>query len=320
MILDNFVPLIKFIFLAFKIQNMKFNILNLLSITLVSFLMSCAGSEPTDVQVEDPATEVEVEVAEAPIDDIFYQVPSPNDLFNVLKDADISYNKEILNDLSRVESLNSKKAKALNFGVYAADLAYVSSLGQIGDASPIFETIRSLSKELEIENAMNDVIYSRIQDNLDASNPDSLFSLSNETYYKAYAYLDNNDRGDVLGMIVVGGWVEGLNIILNCQDYNDSSEVVQRIADQRLTLENLLVFASRIQNEDLDNIIAELAPVEELYNSLVVTEDSDFTSEESEDGVVVFGGGSTVSFSEEDFNNLKSIVAEIRASIVDGTL
>ena len=299
---------------------MKFNFFNLLSITLFSFLVSCAGSESTDVQVEESVPEVEVEVSEDPIDDIFYQVPSPNDLFNVLKDADISYNKDILNDLNVVETLNSKKAKALNFGVFAADLAYVSSLGQIGDASPIFETIRSLSKDLEIENAMNDVIYSRIQDNLDASNPDSLFSLSNETYYKAYAYLDNNDRGDVLGMIVVGGWVEGLNIILNCQDYSDSSEVVQRIADQRLTLENLLVFASRIQNEDLDNIIAELAPMEELFNGLAVTEDSDFTADESEEGVVVFGGGSTVSFTEEDFNNLKSIVAGIRASIVDGTL
>ena len=299
---------------------MKFNFFNLLSITLFSFLVSCAGSESTDVLAEESVPEVEVEVSEDPIDDIFYQVPSPNDLFNVLKDADISYNKDILNDLNVVETLNSKKAKALNFGVFAADLAYVSSLGQIGDASPIFETIRSLSKDLEIENAMNDVIYSRIQDNLDASNPDSLFSLSNETYYKAYAYLDNNDRGDVLGMIVVGGWVEGLNIILNCQDYSDSSEVVQRIADQRLTLENLLVFASRIQNDDLDNIIAELAPVEELFNGLAVTEDSDFTADESEEGVVVFGGGSTVSFTEEDFNNLKSIVAGIRASIVDGTL
>ena len=299
---------------------MKFNFFNLLSITLFSFLVSCAGSDSTDVLAEESVPEVEVEVSEDPIDDIFYQVPSPNDLFNVLKDADISYNKDILNDLNVVETLNSKKAKALNFGVFAADLAYVSSLGQIGDASPIFETIRSLSKDLEIENAMNDVIYSRIQDNLDASNPDSLFSLSNETYYKAYAYLDNNDRGDVLGMIVVGGWVEGLNIILNCQDYSDSSEVVQRIADQRLTLENLLVFASRIQNEDLDNIIAELAPVEELFNGLAVTEDSDFTADESEEGVVVFGGGSTVSFTEEDFNNLKSIVAGIRASIVDGTL
>lgn len=299
---------------------MKFNFINLIIIILLSFLVSCAGSESKVVEEEDSDPVLEVEVSEDSIDDVFYQVPSPNDLFNVLKDVDITYNKEILNDLNKIETLNSKKAKSLNFGVYAADLAYVSSLGQIGDASPIFETLRSLSKELEIENAMNDVIYSRIQDNLEASNPDSLFSLSNETYYKAYEYLNNNDRGDVLGMIVVGGWVEGLNIILNCQNYNDSSEVVQRIADQRLTLENLVVFASRIQNDDLDNIISELEPIEELFNGLAVNEDSDFTAEESEEGVVVFSGGSTVSLSEEEFNNLKSIVAGIRASIVDGTL
>ena len=299
---------------------MKFNFYNLLIFTLLSFFVSCADPGSTVVQEEDSVPEVEVEVSEDPIDEVFYQVPSPNDLFNVLKDFDITYNKNILNDLNNVETLNTKKAKALNFGVYAADLAYVSSLGQIGDASPIFETIRSLSKELEIENAMNDVIYTRIQENLDASNPDSLFSLSNETYYKAYSYLNNNDRGDVLGMIVVGGWVEGLNIILNCQDYNDSSEVVQRIADQRLTLENLVIFASRIQNEDLDNILSELAPIEELFKGLAVTDESDFTSEESKEGVIVLGGGSTVSFSEKEFNNLKSIVAGIRASIVDGTL
>ena len=260
------------------------------------------------------------EVSEDPIDDIFYQVPSPNDLFNVLKDADISYNKDILNDLSLVETLNTKKSKALNFGVYAADLAYVSSLGQIGDASNFFETIRALSKELEIENAMNDVVYARIQENLDASNPDSLFSLSNETYYKAYAYLDDNDRGDVLGMIVIGGWIEGLNIILNVQEYKENSDVVQRIADQRLTLENLLVFTSRIQNEDLDNIISELAPIEELFSSLEVSEEVDFSAETSEEGVMMFGGGSTVSINEEQFNKLKSIVGDLRSSIVDGTL
>ena len=167
---------------------------------------------------------------------------------------------------------------------------------------------------------MNDVVYARIQENLDASNPDSLFSLSNETYYKAYAYLDDNDRGDVLGMIVIGGWIEGLNIILNVQEYKENSDVVQRIADQRLTLENLLVFTSRIQNEDLDNIISELAPIEELFSSLVVSEEADFSAETSEEGVMMFGGGSTVSINEEQFNKLKSIVGDLRSSIVDGTL
>ena len=301
---------------------MKIRFLKLSSIAAISFLaVSCANADSDQATVEEEVVEEVInEVSEDPIDDIFYQVPSPNDLFNVLKDADISYNKDILNDLSLVETLNTKKSKALNFGVYAADLAYVSSLGQIGDASNFFETIRALSKELEIENAMNDVVYARIQENLDASNPDSLFSLSNETYYKAYAYLDDNDRGDVLGMIVIGGWIEGLNIILNVQEYEENSDVVQRIADQRLTLENLLVFTSRIQNEDLDNIISELAPIEELFSSLEVSEEADFSAETSEEGVMMFGGGSTVSINEEQFNKLKSIVGDLRSSIVDGTL
>jgi len=301
---------------------MKIRFLKLSSIAAISFLaVSCANADSDQAIVEEEVIEEVVnEVSEDPIDEIFYQVPSPNDLFNVLKDADISYNKDILNDLSLVETFNTKKSKALNFGVYAADLAYVSSLGQIGDASNFFETIRALSKELEIENAMNDVIYARIQENLDASNPDSLFSLSNETYYKAYAYLDDNDRGDVLGMIVIGGWIEGLNIILNVQEYEENSDVVQRIVDQRLTLENLLVFTSRIQNEDLDNIISELAPIEELFSSLEISEEADFSAEKSEEGVMMFGGGSTVSINEEQFNKLKSIVGDLRSSIVDGTL
>ena len=301
---------------------MKIRFLKLSSIAAISFLaVSCTNADSDQATVEEEVVEEVInEVSEDPIDDIFYQVPSPNDLFNVLKDADISYNKDILNDLSLVETFNTKKSKALNFGVYAADLAYVSSLGQIGDASNFFETIRALSKELEIENAMNDVVYARIQENLDASNPDSLFSLSNETYYKAYAYLDDNDRGDVLGMIVIGGWIEGLNIILNVQEYEENSDVVQRIADQRLTLENLLVFTSRIQNEDLDNIISELAPIEELFSSLEVSEEADFSAETSEEGVMMFGGGSTVSINEEQFNKLKSIVGDLRSSIVDGTL
>ena len=301
---------------------MKIRFLKLSSIAAISYLaVSCANADSDQAIVEEEVVEEVVnEVSEDPIDEIFYQVPSPNDLFNVLKDADISYNKDILNDLSLVETFNTKKSKALNFGVYAADLAYVSSLGQIGDASNFFETIRALSKELEIENAMNDVIYARIQENLDASNPDSLFSLSNETYYKAYAYLDDNDRGDVLGMIVIGGWIEGLNIILNIQEYEENSDVVQRIADQRLTLENLLVFTSRIQNEDLDNIISELAPIEELFSSLEISEEADFSAEKSEEGVMMFGGGSTVSINEEQFNKLKSIVGDLRSSIVDGTL
>jgi hypothetical protein len=252
---------------------------------------------------------------------MFYQVPTPNELFAVLKNADVAYNRENLNDISNVNKYETKASKALNFGVYTADLAYITSLGQMDDASKFFETIRNLSKDLEIENAVDEVILKRLQSNLENSNADSLFYLSNETYYNAYSYLEENDRRDVLAMIVVGGWIEGLNIILNLEPYSDGSEVCQRIADQKLTLENLMIFTSTIENDQLSEIVGELSAIGEVFNSEIIeaeAEATEFTSSESEDGVMIFGGGVSSSISEAQFNELKSIVLDLRTSIIEG--
>ena len=286
-------------------------------------ISSCSNSNESEVSDTDEVVNQAVE--DSTTDDVdnhmFYQVPTPNELFAVLKNAEVSYNRENLNDISNVNKYETKASKALNFGVYTADLAYVTSLGQMDDASKFFETIRTMSKDLEIENAVDEVVLKRLQSNLENSNADSLFYLSNETYYNAYSYLEENDRRDVLALIVVGGWIEGLNIILNLEPYREGSEVCQRIADQKLTLENLLVFTSSIENDQLSEIIGELASIEEVFNDSSSDEDSEsaeFTSNESEDGVMIFGGGVSSSLSENQFNELKSIVLDLRTSIVEG--
>jgi hypothetical protein len=135
--------------------------------------------------------------------------------------------------------------------------------------------------------------------------------------------LEENDRRDVLAMIVVGGWIEGLNIILNLEPYSDGSEVCQRIADQKLTLENLMIFTSTIENDQLSEIVGELSAIEEVFNSEIIEEKAEaeateFTSSESEDGVMIFGGGVSSSISEAQFNELKSIVLDLRTSIIEG--
>ena len=303
---------------------MKIKTLKILSLAFAFNFIACS-SPKTDSEAVDQITEEESIINQDTsnqIDDVFYQVPTPNELFAVLKNANTPYNKEILNDVSNLKNYTSKGIKGLNFGVYAADLAYVSSLGYIEDASKIFETIRTLSKDLEIENALDEVIYKRIQSNLESSNADSLFYLSNDVYYNAYSYLDQNDRGDVLGMIVIGGWIEGLNIILNLEPYNEGSEVVQRIADQKLTLENLLIFTSKINNEDLNLVISELAAIDEVFNSISSddTDENELTTTTGEDGVAMFGGGPSLMLSKEQFNQLKSIVEELRSSIIEGAL
>ena len=284
---------------------------------------SCSSSPDENNPPETVQELTEELVEEKPNDNIFYQVPTPNELFAVLKNSNAPFNKEILNDVSNSGKYLTKYSKALNFGVYTADLAYATSQGSFEDAASLFDAIKSLSKDLEIENAIDQIIFERLKFNLENANADSLFYLSNETYYNAFSYLEENGRQDVLGMIVVGGWIEGLNIILNLEPYIEDSEICQRIADQKLTLENLLVFTSNVQNDKLVDLISDLSKIEEVFNQELENSSDELNDAEvsnltNEDGVMVFGGGESASLSNSQFDQLKSIVMDLRTSIIEG--
>ena len=302
---------------------MKSLFTNLFLISFVFGVTSCSSSSDENNSPETVQELTEELVEEKSNDNIFYQVPTPNELFAVLKNSNAPFNKEILNDVSNSGKYLTKYSKALNFGVYTADLAYATSQGSFEDAASLFDAIKSLSKDLEIENAIDQIIFERLKFNLENANADSLFYLSNETYYNAFSYLEENGRQDVLGMIVVGGWIEGLNIILNLEPYIEDSEICQRIADQKLTLENLLVFTSNVQNDKLVDLISDLSKIEEVFNQELENSSDELNDAEvsnltNEDGVMVFGGGESASLSNSQFDQLKSIVMDLRTSIIEG--
>lgn len=302
---------------------MKSLFINLFLISFVFLANSCSSSSDEDISQETVDIVNDELVEDSTNDNIFYQVPTPNELFAVLKNTDATYNKEILNDVSNLGNYLTKYSKALNFGIYTADLAYVTSQGSFEDAASLFEAVKSLSKDLEIENAIDKIIFERLKESLDNSNADSLFYLSNETYYSAFSYLEENNRQDVLGLIAVGGWIEGLNIILNLEPYNENSEICQRIADQKLTLENLLIFVSGIDNDKLLDLLSDLSQVEAIFNQNLEnsnddSNNSEFANSTSENGVMVFEGGNSLNLSNSQYDQLKSIIMDLRTSIVEG--
>ena len=302
---------------------MKSLFTNLFLMSFIFGATSCSSNSDEDNSQEAVEVVSEELVEETSNDNVFYQVPTPNELFAVLKNSDAPFNKEILNDVSNSGNYLTKYSKALNFGVYTADLAYATSQGSFEDAASLFQAVKSLSKDLEIENAIDQIIFERLKKNLENANADSLFYLSNETYYNAFSYLEENDRQDVLGMIAVGGWIEGLNIILNLEPYSENSEICQRIADQKLTLENLLIFISNVENNKLVDLLSDLSKIEEIFNqeaenSNDESNDTEVSNSTNENGVMVFGGGNSVTLSNSQFDQLKSIVLDLRTSIIEG--
>ena len=108
---------------------MKSLFTNLFLISFAFGVSSCSSNTDENNSQEPVEVVTEELVEETTNDNVFYQMPTPNELFAVLKNNDAPFNKEILNDVSNTENYLTKSSKALNFGVFTADLAYATSQG-----------------------------------------------------------------------------------------------------------------------------------------------------------------------------------------------
>jgi len=252
--------------------------------------------------------------------DMAYSVPTPNELFAVIKETGVLYDGTILNSPENIEKYSSKKNQALNFGVYFTDLAFASSFSENASILSYFGTIKVLSDDLGISNALDAAIYEKVEVNLENDDADSLLFLSNDTYFQAYSYLEENERGSTLALIVLGGWIESLYIMTNLGEFEEGSNLIARIGEQKLTVGNLMGFMMKYQDDsNVAEVMEELADIEELFWSFEEEEGDDVTTSQEGD-VYVLSGGSTITVSAEQYEELKELVAELRKDIIEGEL
>jgi hypothetical protein len=252
--------------------------------------------------------------------DMAYSVPTPNELFAVIKETGVAYDGSILNSPDNREKYSSKKNQALNFGVYFADLAFASSFQENALILGYFTTIKVLSDELGISNALDAAIYEKVDMSLENDDSDSLLFLSNDAYFQAYSYLEDNERGSTLALIVLGGWIESLYIMTSLGEYEEGSNLVARIGEQKLTVGNLMGFMMKYQDDsNVLEVMEELADIEELFWSFEEVEGDDVSTSQEGD-VYVLSGGSTIIVSAEQYEKLKELVSKLRNEIIEGEL
>jgi hypothetical protein len=283
-------------------------------------LVSCEEEKPSEPGVTPNPPVVDTVQVDVTDNNMYYSVPTPNELFNVLKTLNMPFNASLMNDPANLENYTESMSQALNFGVYSADLAMAASYNEGTNTLAYFKVIRKLGESLNINNAFDETVFKRIEENINSGQSDSLTILSNETYYDAYSYLEENQRGATLAMIVIGGWVESVHLLANSGTFVEGSEFSKRLADQRLTMENLMGFLMQFQDdENVGIIMEELIPLDEFFMNLEVIE-GDAISTTQEDGVYVLTGGSDVSMSAADFETLKTLVSDLRGSIINAEI
>ena len=134
-----------------------FNLRNrIFTLTVIAiFIASCGGDEATDNQQEDPVTDSTNKTQLMEIDGKVFSIPSPIQTAMLIKNAGTNYNKDILNEPSRATNYSTNFKKAINLGVYGADLGYVTMYDQTQDAISYLTAVKSLGDNLGVSSAFD---------------------------------------------------------------------------------------------------------------------------------------------------------------------
>lgn len=287
-----------------------------LAASSVCLLFSCNNgsadqTDSEDVEMnESVATNEEETIPEV---QVFYQVPSPSELINLIKEAGIDYSAEVLSNPNNIDDYIDQKSKALNMGLLSTDLAYAASFSEFQESRKYFNMISKLAEDLGVASAFSDDLLKRIRDNME--NADSLELISMDSYYSIVSELEANDRGKVLAMIAAGGWLESVYIVTHSIEEYEDNEVMQRIADQKLTYENLMHYMQNYESVQMvSSTISDFQGITDIFNSLqVTTANKEFKSDGSKK---VLGGTGKIHLEKDEFESLKAEVMRVRNGIL----
>jgi len=210
-----------------------------------------------------------------------YRLPSPIELYVFLKENKAKFDKGLLNSADNQVKYNTQKDKAINFGIYASDLAYTTVFEQAQQTLFYFKTAKSLAAELGLTEGFDDKMVQRMESNL--QNVDSLREISADAYYDAIQYFESEKKMDIYSYIVIGSWIESAHIAIHSAgEFSADNKIVMRIADQQHVLDNLMDHLKSVggKEEQLLELEKKLMEIQESFNKMAINEGTLITKEQ----------------------------------------
>ncbi len=221
--------------------------LNILAaIFIASLLFQSCKQKPKSENIEPTYSTFRTDSSGAEIPtgkrEIFYGILTPVEISSIFGRLGALYEPQVLNNDENGNNYNSSAKAALNLGIYGVDLSYLKMFDMNTEMVHYMLTVRSLSEKLGIPAEYLTEPIEELETNM--SDSDSVLVFVNKAYKRIEDHLAIDGRESTAGLIILGGWIEALYIATQ-QLYDPSNpdpEVIERIAEQKYTLNTLLSF------------------------------------------------------------------------------
>jgi len=250
-------------------------------------------------------------------DNTLFSIPSPYEVAYLIKNSKLDFDKSLLNPYNKAHNYTTNFQKALNLGVYGANLGYLNVFEQNSDAIQYFSVIKILSQELGIENAFDKQIVNRIESNL--GNKDSLMFIISNSYRKADQYLKDNNRNDIGVLILAGGWIESIYMMTQIAQTKYNKEISTRIGEQKHPLDNLIKILSPYynQSEEYGKFIDALIDLAYDFDGIDINYIYFTPTVDVKNKLTVINSKSELMMTDQQLKTVSDKISVIRKKIID---
>ena len=279
-----------------------------MGVLISASIMSCGGNKQADSEDQqttedssEPTATVEAEMQN-------YPLPSPLQIASIFKRAGMKYIDGVTNPISEAGKYSSNTSKALNLGVYSADLAYCTVNKQSQYSINYIKISRQIGAELGMASVFEaNNLFARFEKNL--SNEDSLTQIIAELQMQTDLFMEDNEQEHVAAIIFAGAWTESMYIGAKVFENQKDPRISSRLSEQMTILKNIVGVLKMYQTKDpaIASLVTDFSAIQDSY--LVSP---------SVKALMADTTGAEIKLTDPELVSISAKIAELRAKVVKG--
>lgn len=297
-----------------------------ISIFIFSFLLfSCnrsgdSGKDPwsnldelekndSDIQELNISTQTMVEVID--------NISSPVEMAALILDLGVPYSNDYLASTKNVDKYSSSFKKAINLGVFGADLGYLNMYNKTGVVMNYITAIKDLSDGIKVGQFFDFTTLKRLVTN--NTNLDSLMLISQQNFNKMDQYLRENNRSNLSTLIITGVWIEGIYLATQVAKDNPHKKLKDAIGDQKTIVPIILGLLNNYKKEPFFKAYADdFTELKDIFDEVNITIEIGDPQPVEVNGYLVFESveKSIIQISDETLTKIINKMEEIRNNTI----
>lgn len=208
---------------------------------LVLSLYACKNSDKNDdeAEIEAPSSADLSDNQHISAQNVFNSIPARAEIIKLISEDKIDYDPDYLNNPNVASKYALENSRALNLGVYGADLSVTGAFDQTQESMLFLKCVNILAKNLGVSTAFDQHMMDRME--IHKESRDSTLEIIAQSFRRADEFLKENGRPGTSALILCGSWIEGMYVSCQIAKKIDSQNTIKTILQQKESLKHLII-------------------------------------------------------------------------------